>query len=145
MGRRTLLDGPLFAALLLLCGMSLVILYSAGGGNMDLIWRQFVRLSIALFAMVMVSFVSIDTLKRWSPHVYLAGLVLLGMVLAVGIIGKGAQRWLDLGVTRFQPSELMKIAVPMMVAWYIGRNHLPPRPLHLIIGFVIVMDKYGMD
>jgi len=60
-------------------------------------------------------------------------------VLLFGVSSKGAQRWLDLGVTRFQPSELMKIAVPMMVAWYIGRNHLPPRVIHLTIGFAIVM------
>lgn len=144
MGRRTLLDGPLFAALLLLCGMSLVILYSAGGGNMDLIWRQFVRLSIALFAMVMVSFVSIDTLKRWSPHVYLAGLVLLGMVLAVGIIGKGAQRWLDLGVVRFQPAEVMKLGVPMMIAWIMTRKPLPASPLTIVIATAAVLTPTAL-
>ena len=65
--------------------------------------------------------------------------MLLLIVLAVGIIGKGAQRWIDLGFFRFQPAELMKIAVPMMVAWTLTRWTLPPRALTLIFSVFLVL------
>jgi rod shape determining protein RodA len=137
--RRSYVDGPLLIALLVLSAMSLVVLYSAGGGNDDLIWRQFVRLFVAVIAMMLVSLISIDTLRRWSPHLFFIGLILLTLVLVVGIIGKGAQRWLDLGFVRFQPAEIMKLAVPMMIAWILTRKPLPAGPITIFIATCAVL------
>lgn len=137
--RRVVVDGPLLTALIMLCGAGLIVLYSAGGGDTDLIWRQFVRLSVALLVLVAFAMVSPDTLRRWSPYIFLAGSILLLLVLVSGIVGKGAQRWLDLGVFRFQPAEIMKLAVPMMVAWVLSRRTLPPGPGSLLLAIACVL------
>jgi rod shape determining protein RodA len=123
--RRVHIDGPLLGSVLLLCGFGLVVLYSAVGENMELWLRQWVRFGVAVVAMLLAAQLSPDVLRRWAPWAYLAGLTLLFMVLLRGEIGQGAQRWLDVGV-RFQPSEIMKLAVPMVAAWYLHDRTLPP-------------------
>ncbi|HEX7719543.1 MAG TPA: rod shape-determining protein RodA [Woeseiaceae bacterium] len=123
--RRVHIDGPLLGSVLLLCGFGLVVLYSALGENMDVWLRQCVRLGIALLALLVAAQVPPDMLRRWAPWGYLLGLTLLFMVLLRGEMGQGAQRWLDLGI-RFQPSEIMKLAVPMVAAWYLHDRTLPP-------------------
>ncbi len=137
--QRIHLDPPLLLALLLLQGASLFIVYSASGQDWNMMARHMTRMSGALLTMFALAQVSPTTLKRVVIPAYCIGLLMLVGVLLFGVSSKGAQRWLNLGVTRFQPSELMKLAVPMMVAWYIGRQHLPPRTLHLLAGFAIVM------
>ncbi len=137
--RRLNIDGPLLGALLLTCGLGLVVLYSAVGENMELWLQQCVRLCIALIGMLIVAQLSPDLMRRWTPWGYLIGLLLLILVLASGEVGQGAQRWLNLGI-RFQPSEIMKLAVPMMAAWFLHGRQLPPRILDLvIIGALIVV------
>ncbi len=137
--RRLNIDGPLLGALLLTCGLGLVVLYSAVGENMELWLQQCVRLCIALIGMLIVAQLSPDLMRRWTPWGYIVGLLLLILVLASGEVGQGAQRWLDLGI-RFQPSEIMKLAVPMMAAWFLHGRQLPPRILDLvIIGALIVV------
>jgi rod shape determining protein RodA len=133
------IDLPLVLALLLLSGTSLVILYSAGGQDFDLITRQAVRLGVAFLIMLLLAQISPYHLQHWAPWLYAVGLALLFSVLFFGETGKGAQRWLDLGVFRFQPSELMKIAVPMMIAWYLAERPLPPRLLHLVTALVLII------
>lgn len=130
--RRPQVDGPLLTALLALSATSLVVLYSSGGGDLDLIWRQFMRLFIAVLALLAFAMISPDALKRWSPYLFVAGVALLVLVLVVGDVGKGARRWLDFGILRFQPAEIMKIAAPMMVAWVITRRPLPPGIFNLV-------------
>jgi rod shape determining protein RodA len=120
------LDLPLLTALILLCGVGLLILFSAGGQDIALIKRQLIRLGIAFSVMLIVAQIPPIHLRRWSPWLFGAGLLMLIAVLAVGEVGKGAQRWLNLGIFRFQPSEMMKLAVPMMVAWYLAEARLPP-------------------
>ena len=110
------LDGPLLLALLLLMGVGLVTIYSAGGQDIALIKKQFVRLGVAFTAMLIVAQIPPLAYRRLSIYFYIIGIALLVAVLIIGVTGKGAQRWLDLGVFRFQPSEVMKLAVPMMVA-----------------------------
>ncbi|HLU61092.1 MAG TPA: rod shape-determining protein RodA [Gammaproteobacteria bacterium] len=132
------LDLPLLAGLLALMGISMVVLWSAGGESSALLFRQGLRLAIALAGMLFIAQVSPHYLRMWTPWVYLAGVVLLLLVLVTGDIGKGAQRWLDLGFVRFQPSELMKLAVPMMVAWYLNDRPLPPRFADLLVAGLIV-------
>jgi len=78
-------------------------------------------------------------LRKWSLWLYLLGMILLLLVLAIGVMSKGAQRWLDLGFVRFQPSELMKICLPMMVAWYFSGITLPPSSKSIAIAFIIVV------
>jgi rod shape determining protein RodA len=136
--RRLNLDGPLLGGLLLICGFGLVVLYSAVGANTDLWIQQCIRLGVALVAMFLVAQLPPDLMRRWTPWGYLAGLTLLIMVLLLGEVGKGAQRWLDIGI-RFQPSEIMKLAVPMMAAWYLHDRQLPPRFSHLLLISVLIL------
>jgi rod shape determining protein RodA len=130
--RQLHLDGPLLGALLLICAFGLVVLYSAAGENMRLWLNQLVRLGVALVAMLIAAQMPPDFLRRWTPWGYLAGLILLILVLVSGEVGQGARRWLDLGI-RFQPSEVMKLAVPMMTAWYLHKRRLPPRAGQLLL------------
>ncbi len=131
-------DGLLLIGLLALMGVGLVTLYAAGGQDMDLIQRQLVRLGLAMAVMFFVAQIPILAFQRMSIYFYAAGVLMLLGVLFFGVMGKGAQRWLDLGFVRFQPSEIMKLAVPMMVAWYISRFNLPPKIRHIILGFIFV-------
>lgn len=133
------LDGPLLAGLLAVAGAGLVILFSAGGQSEDLLTRQVVRIGFAFAVMLAAAQIPPNFLRMWSPWLYLFGIVLLGFVLVGGDVGKGAQRWLDLGVIRFQPSEVMKLAVPMMVAWFLHRRPLPPRLSELIVMVVLII------
>ena len=133
------LDMPLLTAILMLLSLSLVVIYSAGGESTALLTRQSFRIGFALCLMLFFSRVSPMSLMRWSPYVYGLGLLLLFIVLGFGIIGKGAQRWIDIGVFRFQPAEIMKLGVPMMVAWVMTRSTLPPRLPYLIVCVCIVL------
>jgi rod shape determining protein RodA len=119
------LDLPLLSGVLLLCLIGLVVLYSAAGADLEFTLRQALRMGVGLAAMLCIAQVTPSRLARWSFWFYLIGLALLAIVMVVGHTGKGAQRWLDLGFIRFQPSELMKLAVPMMVAWILARENLP--------------------
>ncbi|MBS1270391.1 MAG: Peptidoglycan glycosyltransferase MrdB [Gammaproteobacteria bacterium] len=130
-------DVPLLLGLLTLGGFSLVLLYSASNQDLGLLYRQIARFLVALVVMVLVARISPDRLTRWTPFIYAFGLACLVLVLAVGIVGKGAQRWLDLGLVQFQPAEVMKLGVPLMVAWWLTRNTLPPGWYEL--GVVVVM------
>ena len=131
------IDAPLLGGLLLICGFGLFVLYSAVGESNRLLVNQAVRLGVALLAMLIVAQLPPDFLRRWTPWGYLAGLILLVLVLTKGDVGQGARRWLDVGV-RFQPSEAMKLAVPMMTAWYLHERRLPPRVAELLIIAVLI-------
>ncbi len=132
------LDLPLVLGSLAVCALGFVILYSAADENMSVLLRQCVRLAVAFAAFGVMSQVSPTTLRLWSPWVFIASVGLLLWVLVDGAVGNGAQRWLDLGVVRFQPSEILKIAVPMMIAWYMHDRALPPSLTNLLILIGIV-------
>lgn len=119
------LDLPLMGLLVILIIFGLVILYSASNENLSMVLRQALRLSLALGVMIIFGFIPPHKYKTWTPWLYGIGLSLLLAVMVMGKIGKGAQRWLDLGLFRFQPSEIMKLAVPMMTAWYLDRSRYP--------------------
>ena len=135
--RRFNLDGPLLGGLLLISAFGLVVLYSAVGERPDLLVQQAIRLGVAVVAMLVVAQLPPDLMRRWTPWGYLAGLGLLSLVLIGGDVGQGAQRWLDVGI-RFQPSEIMKLAVPMMAAWYLHDRQLPPNAGQLLIIAVLI-------
>jgi len=132
------IDGPLLGSLLLICALGLVVLYSAVGENMRLLMNQLIRLGVAIVGMLIIAQFSPDFLRRWTPWGFAAGLVLLVLVLTTGEVGMGARRWLNLGI-RFQPSEAMKLAVPMMAAWYLHDRRLPPRFGQLVLLTIMIV------
>ena len=131
------MDGPLLSGLLLICAFGLLVLYSASGESSSLIINQAVRLGVALIAMSVVAQLPPDFLRRWTPWAYAAGIVLLVLVLTKGEVSQGARRWLDFGV-RFQPSEAMKLAVPMMTAWFLHDRQIPPKLGHLVVIAILI-------
>jgi rod shape determining protein RodA len=135
--RRLNVDGPLLGGLLLISVFGLFVLYSAAGENSSLLINQAVRLGIAVIAMLIVAQLPPDFLRRWTPWGYAAGLILLILVLTKGDVGQGARRWLDVGI-RFQPSEAMKLAVPMMTAWFLHDRQIPPKISHLAVIAVLI-------
>jgi rod shape determining protein RodA len=124
-GKSLHIDLPLLGLLLIFICFGLCILYSASNQNIGMLVRQLVRLLFALGIMVIFAFIPPHKYKLWTPWIYGIGLALLIAVMVMGKIGKGAQRWLDFGFFRFQPSEMMKLAVPMMAAWYVDQKPLP--------------------
>lgn len=133
------LDGMLLSALVAVSVFGLFVLFSAAGDNSALWFSQLARIGIGFALLVALSQVPDHFLRMLSPAAYLLGLVLLVVVAFAGDIGKGAQRWLDLGVIRFQPSEIMKLAVPMMCAWYLHQRPLPPslRDIGVVMAIVL--------
>jgi len=137
--RKLHIDIPLMIGLLLIALLSFVILYSASGQDMDVLMRQAARVGLAFLLMTALAHVDPYQFKRYSALLFGIGIVLLLAVLILGQIGKGAQRWLDLGFFRFQPSEMIKITTPMMIAWYLSEHPLPPRAKHLFIATVLIL------
>lgn len=133
------IDPVLLAGLLLLMAAGLGILYSASDGSIELVQRQIIRLSIAFAVMFFVAQIPQHTLYLWAPWFFAFGIVLLILVLLAGDVGKGAQRWLNLYVIRFQPSEMMKLVTPMMLAWYLCKKPFPPKVTSLIISLGLVI------
>ncbi|SRR5579871_277274 len=138
--RRLHLDGPLLAALGAVVAFGLFVLYSATGENLPMWTNQLERLALAIVLLVLLAQVPPAWLKRVSPALYIVGVLLLLAVMVHGDVGKGAQRWLAIGPLRFQPSELMKLGVPMMCAWYLNERPLPPTLRDLaVLGFIIAV------
>jgi len=142
-GQRSLADSmhidvPLAFGLVLLILTSLFVLYSTSGQSSGMVRSQFINFVLGSILMLVLAQLNPQMLKRWSPWIYMAGVVILILVLIMGQIGKGAQRWLDLGIVRFQPSELMKLGVPMMVAWFLSEHRLPPDKLRVLFTLVAI-------
>jgi len=132
------LDAPLLFSLIGVCAYGLTVLYSAGGGSIEIVERQLVRLGIAFTCMFLVAQVPPRLLQRLTPWAFVIGVLFLLAVLIAGETSGGAQRWLNLYVVRFQPSEVMKLAVPMMVAWYLADSRLPPDRWQLLTALVLI-------
>lgn len=137
--RKLHIDIPLFIGLSLICLLSFVILYSAGGHDLDVLMRQGARVGLAFMIMAMLAHINPYQFKRFSALLFGFGILLLVMVLILGQFGKGAQRWLDLGVFRFQPSEMIKITTPMMIAWYLAEHPLPPKLKHILVASILIV------
>jgi rod shape determining protein RodA len=136
--RRLHLDGPLLAALAAVAAFGLFVLYSATGENFAQWLRQVEYLVLSLVTLVALAQVPPAWLRRVSPMLYALGIVLLFVVAVHGTVGKGAQRWLTVGPARFQPSEIMKLAVPMMCAWYLRERPLPPSLRDVLVLLLII-------
>ena len=139
LGYRIHIDFILLSLIFILCTCGLIVLYSASGQNIDIVYSQATKLFIAILCMILVAQVPPANLNRLCLLLYLFGIILLLLVAAFGDVGKGAQRWLDLKILRFQPSELMKIAVPIIVSSYLSSKFLPPKFLRIVLSFVFII------
>ena len=132
------LDIPLLCGVLALIIFGFFILYSASNQQFSIIIQALLHIGLATLIMFILAQLPPAFYQRISPWVFSIGILLLVVVLIIGHIGKGAQRWLNLGFFRFQPSELMKLAIPMMLAWYYANRHLPPKTKDLLISALII-------
>ena len=132
------LDGPLLVGLGLLAVYALIVQYSASGQSIETILRTLMRIGLGALAMIALAHASPNFLRSLAPWLYGAGIMLLLVVDAIGYVGKGAQRWLDLGLIRFQPSEIMKLAVPMLAASFMHERRLPPDWRNLLVLAAII-------
>ncbi len=119
-------DTTLFVLLISVCLCGLTILYSASGGNIAVVQAQAIRMLIGIVAMLIIAFTPIHIIKALTPYFFFVSIVSLSLIFVIGVEVNGAHRWLDLKIIRFQPSELMKLAAPMMVAYYLSNRILPP-------------------
>lgn len=133
------LDPVLLLLLVILCAVGLVILYSASGQSVEDVEKQLARFGLAFVVMFVFAQLDPSVYRRWSPWLYALGVLALVGVLMFGAGAKGAQRWLQLpGLPRFQPSEFMKLAVPMTVAWFFASRYLPPS-LKAVFGALVLV------
>jgi rod shape determining protein RodA len=141
-------DVPLLALLLAIVAIGLFVLYSAVSTDTSevynetavrLVLRQGMRFGVGLAAFFVLAQISPHYLRIFTPWMYFLGIGLLLAVAVEGQITQGAQRWLDLGIVRFQPSEILKLAVPMMVAWFMHERRLPPTfPQLVVLGLIVI-------
>ncbi|MCL1125194.1 rod shape-determining protein RodA [Shewanella surugensis] len=129
--QRCHIDLPLLLGLLSLMAYGLIVIYSAGGEDVALLDRQMVRMVLSLIIMFGIAQINPEVLRRWAFPIYMTGIILLLGVHFFGEINKGAQRWLNVGFMKFQPSELIKLVFPITMAWYISKFPLPPKKRYL--------------
>ncbi len=135
--QRLHIDVPLLLLLMITTCYGLLVLYSASGGG-SYVERQSIFFVIAFGAMFTVAQVPLPVLERWSPWFYTCGVIMLALVYVFGVGAKGAQRWLSLGGFRFQPSEILKLAVPILLSAYLAKRVVPPRFKHVIGALVLL-------
>ncbi|HET7201819.1 MAG TPA: rod shape-determining protein RodA [Steroidobacteraceae bacterium] len=133
------LDGPLLASVLAVCAAGLIVLFSAAGEDVHIALGQAARVGLGLGVLAFVAQIPPRMMRIGAPFLYGVGVLLLVAVAVVGDVAMGAQRWLDLGFVRFQPSEIMKIAVPLCCAWYLHERPLPPDFTTLVTVVLIVL------
>ena len=133
------LDPVLLFLLIVLSLFGSMLLYSASGSDNGLVVRQFTRLGVAMLLMLAAANLPLRLIRKMSIWLYLGGVMMLLAVMYFGEVGKGAQRWLDLGFIRFQPSEILKLAVPMIVAAYLSNRVLPVGWKELLVSMILVM------
>ncbi|MCR5085028.1 MAG: rod shape-determining protein RodA [Succinivibrionaceae bacterium] len=132
------IDLQLMLGLFIALCMSLFVLYSASGQEFDMLVRQVVRTGGSFLVMVSIAQIPPRYFRRAAIYLYLIGVVLLVMVDLFGDISKGAQRWLNLGVVRIQPSEIFKVVMPLMIATFLSRTPLPPKFLTTVLALLLV-------
>jgi len=133
------IDFPLLTLLVALCGLGLMVLYSAGGQDLAYVKRQATFMVLGFIIMFVVAQFEVRYWEKWAFVFYSLGLLLLIVVLFFGVGAKGAQRWLDIGFTRLQPAEFMKVGVPLMLAAYLSKRFIPPTLKHISWAMVMIM------
>ena len=137
--QRLHIDLPLLFGLMLLSCVAFVVLFSAGGQKIDIVLRQAGRLGLATGIMVAIAQIHPRHIRLYSPPLYLLGVVLLVAVHIFGETSLGATRWLNLGVVRFQPSEMVKLTMPMMIAWFLASQPMPPTLRHVSVAGILII------
>ncbi len=132
------IDMPLLGLLVLLTGLGLMVLYSASGQQFAAVIRQGRYFLLAYLVMFVAAQISLQRYQRWTPWAYVVGIGLLMAVIFIGTGAKGAQRWLALPGFRFQPSEIMKLLVPLTLAWYLASRVLPPRFHYVVVSLLLI-------
>ena len=132
------IDPWLMLPLIALSVSGLFVLYSASGQSDTMLMTQIRNLGVAFFVLLVTAQLKVAALKGVSPYIFSITVVLLIGVAFFGVGAKGAQRWLDLGFIRFQPSEVMKVAMPLAVAWWLSKKALAPARRELLIAFLMV-------
>ena len=120
------LDMFLLTLLALLMGIGMVVLYSAFGGQIEPVKDHITRVGVGVVIMAVFAQIPSARLAPWAPVLFGVIVLLLVAVLLMGQFGGGARRWLDFGIIQFQPSEIMKLALPLMMAWFLARMPIPP-------------------
>jgi rod shape determining protein RodA len=138
------IDAPLLMIVLTLAMLGMAALFSASYDNPGRVASQTGNLALALTAMWMVAQVPPQTMMRFALPAFAVGLALLVAVALFGDVVNGARRWLHVGVTRFQPSEVMKLALPMMLAWYFHKNESTLRLRDFAVAAVILAVPLGL-
>lgn len=144
LARRLHLDLPLLLLLLVVAGLGLVVLYSASGQQLGAVIRQAQYLLVACTVLLVAAQIDVQRYARWAPWLYAGGVLLLVAVVFFGVGAKGAQRWLSIGGFRFQPSEIMKLCMPLMMAWFLAGRGLPPRFTLALGSLAIVILPAGL-
>lgn len=138
--QRIHIDGWLVFLLVVLGTIGLFVLYSAGGMDQTLLIKQVSSFGVGLLLMVLIAQLEPRFMASWSALLYVLGVVLLVIVELVGHKAMGATRWISIpGVVRFQPAELMKIFVPMTLAWYLARHNLPPSFKRIMVSMLLIV------
>jgi len=137
---RSRIDLWLLFPVLCIMALGLVVLYSGAGASQEAVDKQLLRYAVAMAGMLVIAQINLRELERFVPLIYVIGVLLLIAVLLFGVGAKGAQRWLQIpGGPRFQPSELLKLAVPLIVAWYLAAKPRPPNFTHTLVAFALVI------
>lgn len=137
--QRLHLDPFLLVSLFIMLCIGLLILYSATNQNISMMFRQSIRIGLATLILFVCAQIPPDKYKRGALVFFIVSFILVLAVLLIGKMGKGAQRWLDFGLIKFQPSELLKLSVPLTVAWYLSEKSAPPSKINLLVAFVITL------
>lgn len=138
------IDLPLLIGILILIGVGLIVLYSADNRDANLLLAQMLRFGLGLTIMFIFAQIPPRYYKLAAPWIFGLGIFLLVSVLFIGYTGKGATRWLSFGFVRFQPSEIMKLASPMMLAWYLSERTLPPSKKVILLSFIMILIPVGL-
>ncbi|OOF60211.1 rod shape-determining protein RodA [Rodentibacter myodis] len=133
------LDFWLLLGLIAITGYGMLVLYSASGASEVMFRNRIIQVVLGFAVLLIMAQLPPKFYQGIAPYLYLVGFVLLILVDAIGTTSKGAQRWLDLGFVRFQPSEIVKLAVPLMVAVYLGNRPVPPKMSETFIAIAMIM------
>jgi len=134
------LDVPMLLLLLIISAYGLLILYSAVGQQIEPVISQSIKILMGLGAMVVIAQIPPVVYMRLAPWIFLLGLLMLALIYFIGVEVKGSYRWLRIpGVLTFQPSEIMKLVLPLILAWYFQGRHLPPKTRHVFWSLVIIV------
>lgn len=137
--RRLHIDFWLFIGILAVSTYGVLVLYSASGGNTNMFESRLIQVAVGFSIMLIMAQFSPRFYQRLAPYLFIVSIILLLLVDVIGTTSKGAQRWLDLGIFRFQPSEIVKLSVPLMVAVYLGNRTIPPTLKDTIIALIIII------